>query len=67
MAPPASVSTVEWFADFPQGRLVLPPSSFVRFTSHTTTADEGYVTVDVKLWDLEGRLVVNSRQLMAVT
>jgi acyl-CoA thioesterase len=62
---PAPASTVTWMVNFSQLRSAIAQNEFCRYESVTSSANGGYASVDTKLWDNEGRLLADSRQLVA--
>lgn len=62
---PAPASTVTWMVNFPHHRPSIALNEFCRFESVTISANGGYAGVDTKLWDNAGRLLADSRQLVA--
>jgi acyl-CoA thioesterase len=49
--------------NFTHARPALAPNEFCRFESRTNSASGGYASFDAKLWDAEGHLLAESRQL----
>lgn len=61
---PAPASTATWMVSFTHVRPALALNEFCRYESLTTSANSGYAGVDTKLWDSDGRLLADSRQLV---
>jgi len=64
LSAPASSSTVTWMVSFTHARPAIAINKFCRYESVTTSALDGYAGIDTKLWDDEGRLLADSRQLV---
>jgi acyl-CoA thioesterase len=62
---PAPASTVTWMVNFSNARPAIALNEFCRYESITISANGGYAGVDTKLWDNDGRLLADSRQLVA--
>jgi acyl-CoA thioesterase len=62
---PAPASTVTWMVNFSHVRPAIALNEFCRYESLTISANGGYAGVDTKLWDNDGRLLADSRQLVA--
>jgi acyl-CoA thioesterase len=62
---PAPASTVTWMVNFTHLRPAIALNEFCRYESVTTSASSGYAGVDTRLWDHDGRLLADSRQLVA--
>lgn len=62
---PAPASTVTWMVTFTHVRPAIALTEFCRYESVTSSANSGYAGVDTKLWDHDGRLLADSRQLVA--
>jgi acyl-CoA thioesterase len=62
---PAPASTVTWMVNFAHVRPAVALSEFCRYESVTISANGGYAGVDTRLWDNDGRLLADSRQLVA--
>lgn len=62
---PAPASTVTWMVNFPHFRPSIALNEFCRYESVTVSANGGYAGVDTKLWDNDGHLLADSRQLVA--
>jgi acyl-CoA thioesterase len=60
---PAPSSTATWMVSFTHARQALAPNEFCRYESQTNSASGGYASFDAKLWDIDGRLLAESRQL----
>jgi acyl-CoA thioesterase len=60
---PAPSSTATWMVNFTHARPALAPNEFCRYESRTNSASGGYASFDAKLWDAEGHLLAESRQL----
>jgi len=60
---PAPSSTATWMVSFTHARQALAPNEFCRYESQTNSASGGYASFDAKLWDADGRLLAESRQL----
>lgn len=61
---PAPASTATWMVTFTHVRPALALNEFCRYESTTTSANSGFACVDTKLWDDEGHLLADSRQLV---
>lgn len=61
---PAPSSTVTWMVSFTHARPAIAINKFFRYESVTTSALDGYAGIDTKLWDDEGLLLADSRQLV---
>jgi acyl-CoA thioesterase len=62
---PAPASMVTWMVNFTHVRPALAQNEFCRYESSTISANGGYAGVDTKLWDNDGKLLADSRQLVA--
>ncbi|MET0386128.1 MAG: thioesterase family protein [Polyangiales bacterium] len=63
---PAPVSTVTWMVNFARRPEPLATDAYYRYESRTNSATDGYASMDATLWDADGRLLADSRQLIAV-
>ena len=61
---PAPSSTATWMVNFTHARPALAPNEFCRYEAQTSTASGGYASCDAKLWDADGHLLADSRQLV---